>query len=56
MLGGVLAKLFCSLHFIDVLLLHWGYDEAGVGGGVVLLLMIKRAEGSDGSRALLFGD
>jgi len=46
MMEQLLLFLLSSLHFGDVLLLHWGHDEAGVAGGFVLWVMVQGAEGS----------
>ena len=54
MMELLLVFLIGYLHFGDVLLLHWGHDEAGVADGVVLWVMVQGAEVSWGSRDLLF--
>ena len=44
----LLLLLFSFVHFGDVLLLHWGHDEAGVSCGAVLLLWVV-VQGAGGS-------
>ena len=42
----LLLFLLSFMHFGDVLVLHWGHDEAGVSCGAVLWVMVQGAEGS----------